>query len=196
MLLFLPGRGFVFIQQQDCSMEVNISLEDLFGDSIREMRERDKAFLPEPEWFSRIETDLDTFMQTYMTKYPFTSFEAIPRDESGLTFPAFEDLQFYLPQPLRHQPTTIVEVDGLAFLSVLGDGAFCIDPRRWHRIKTYIAKGTVEYPQVSVRNSGVSDGRHRTLLLMQLYNRRTIPVVVPESHYGTFMTEAKNMGAI
>ena len=117
-------------------------------------------------------------------------------DESGLTFPAFEDLQFYLPQSLRHQPTKIVEVDGLAFLSVLGDGAFCIDPRRWHRIKTYIAKGTVEYPQVSVRDSGVSDGRHRTLLLMQLYNRRTIPVVVPESHYGTFMTEAKNMGAI
>lgn len=104
--------------------------------------------------------------------------------------------QFYLPQSLRHQPTRIVEVDGLAFLSVLGDGAFCIDPRRWHRIKTYIAKGTVEYPQVSVRDSGVSDGRHRTLLLMQLYNRRTIPVVVPESHYGTFMTEAKNMGAI
>ncbi|HCM1919186.1 TPA: hypothetical protein N3A33_005274 [Salmonella enterica subsp. salamae serovar 28:r:e,n,z15] len=124
-----------------------------------------------------------------MTKYPFTSFEAIPRDESGLTYPAFEDLQFYLPQPLRHQPTRIVEVDGLAFLSVLGDGAFCIDPRRWHRIKTYIAKGTVEYPQVSVRDSGLSDGR-------QLYNRRTIPVVVPESHYGTFMTEAKNMGAI
>lgn len=31
---------------------------------------------------------------------------------------------------------------------------------------------------------------------MQLYNRRTIPVVVPESHYATFMTEAKNMGAI
>lgn len=40
MLLFLPGRGFVFIQLQECSMEVNISLEDLFGDSIREMRER------------------------------------------------------------------------------------------------------------------------------------------------------------
>ncbi|ECU0421564.1 hypothetical protein DHU54_24710, partial [Salmonella enterica] len=71
-------------------------------------------------------------------------------------------------------PTKIVEVDGLAFLSILGDGAFCIDPRRWHRIKTYIAKGTVEYPQVSVRDSGVSDGRHHTLLLMQLYNRRTI----------------------
>ena len=178
-------------------MKCKISLEELFGDKIREMRERDKAYLPKPEWFSRIETDLDTFMQTYMTKYPFTSFEAIPRDESDLTFPAFEDLQqFYLPQSLRHQPVRIVEVDGLAFLSVLGEGAFCIDPRRWHRIKTYIAKGTVEYPQVSVRDSGVSDGRHRTLLLMQLYNRRTIPVVVPESHYETFMAEAKNMGAI
>lgn len=106
MLLFLPGRGFIFIQQQECSMKVNISQEDLFGDSIREMRERDKEFLPKPEWFSRIETDPDTFMQTYMTKYPFTSFEAIPGDESGLTFPAFEDLQFYLPQPLRYQRST------------------------------------------------------------------------------------------
>lgn len=198
MLLFLPGRGFVFIQQQECSMEVNISLEDLFGDSIREMRERDKAFLPEPEWFSRIETDLDTFMQTYMTKYPFTSFEAIPRDESGLTFPAFEDLQFYLPEPFKYknEPVKIIEVDGLVFLGNLGEGVFCIDPRRWHRIKTWISKGTVEYPQATVRGFGVSDGRHRTLLLMQLYNRRTIPVVVPESHYGTFMAEAKNMGAI
>ncbi|TMX14314.1 hypothetical protein FGF01_01080 [Aeromonas salmonicida subsp. achromogenes] len=46
-----------------------LSLEDIFGDSIREMRERDKEFLPKTEWFSRIETDLDTFMQTYMTKY-------------------------------------------------------------------------------------------------------------------------------
>ncbi|AWO77444.1 hypothetical protein [Serratia marcescens] len=68
------------------------SLEDIFGDSIREMRERDKEFLPKTEWFSRIETDLDTFMHTYMTKYPFMSFEAIPEDESGLTFPAFENL--------------------------------------------------------------------------------------------------------
>lgn len=177
-------------------MKVNVSLEDLFGEKIREMRERDKEFLPKPEWFSRIETDQDTFMQTYMTKYPFTSFEAIPRDESGLMFPAFENLQFYLPQSLSHQPTRIVEVDGLAFLSVLGDGAFCIDPRRWHRIKTYIAKGTVEYPEASVNQFGISDGRHRTLLLMQLYNRRTIPVVVPENHYKTFMTELKNNGAI
>lgn len=172
--------------------DMMLSLEDILGDSIRGMRKQDKEFLPKTEWFSRIETDLDTFMQTYMTKYPFMSFEAIPRDESGLTFPAFEDLQFYLPLPLRHQPVKIVEVDGLAFLSVLGDGAFCIDPRRWHKIKTYIAKGTVEYPQVSVMHSGVSDGRHRTLLLMQLYNRKTIPVVVPESHYETFMGLPQN----
>lgn len=31
MLRFLPGRGFVFIQQPECSMKVNISLEDLAG---------------------------------------------------------------------------------------------------------------------------------------------------------------------
>lgn len=173
-----------------------ISLEDLFGDSIRKMRERDKKFLPKPEWFSKIETDLDTFMQTYMTKYPFTSFEAIPSDESGLAFPPFEELQFYLPQSLSYQPTKIVEVDGLAFLSVLGDGAFCIDPRRWHMIKTYIAKGTVEYPQVSVSDYSVSDGRHRTLLLMQLYNRTTIPIAIPEDHYDEFMSHTKSKGAV
>ncbi|HCB2860433.1 TPA: hypothetical protein N3447_005104 [Klebsiella aerogenes] len=131
-----------------------------------------------------------------MTKYPFTSFEEIPRDESGLTYPAFEDLQFYLPLPFRREPAKIVEVDGLVFLENLGDEAFRIDPRRWHRIKTYIAKGRVEYPQATVRGFGVSDGRHRTLLLMQLYNRRTIPVVVPERHYEQFMSDAKSRGAI
>ncbi|MED7793120.1 hypothetical protein TB147_17600 [Klebsiella aerogenes] len=177
-------------------MKVNISLEDMFGDSVREMRERDKEFLPKTEWFSRIETDLDSFMQTYMTKYPFTSFEAIPRDTSGLTYPAFEDLQFYLPKPLCYEPTRIVEVDGLAFVGVLGDEAFRIDPRRWHRIKTYIAKGTVEYPEVSINHFGVSNGRHRALLLMQLYNRRIIPAVLKESHYEAFMAQSKGSNAI
>lgn len=170
-----------------------VNLEDIFGDRIKAMREREKEFLPDVEWFSKIEQDrLDTFM----TKYPFPSFDAIPLDSSGFTFPSFEDLQFYLPQQLRSQPSKIVEVDGLAFLNVLGDGAFCIDPRRWHKIKTYIAKGTVEYPQASVRQFGVSDGRHRTLLLMQLYNRRTIPVVIPENHYDKFMADAKSLGAV
>lgn len=170
-----------------------VNLEDIFGDRIKAMQEREKEFLPDIEWFSKIDRDrLDTFM----TKYPFPSFDAIPQDNSGLTFPLFEDLQFYLPKHPHSQLWKIVEVDGLAFLNVLGDGAFCIDPRRWHKIKTYIAKGTVEYPQASVRKFGVSDGRHRTLLLMQLYNRRTIPVVIPENHYETFMAEAKKMGAI
>lgn len=170
-----------------------VNIEDIFGDRIKAIREREKEFLPEVEWFSGIEPDrLDTFM----TKYPFPSFDAIPRDNSGLTFPSFEDLQFYLPLPFRYEPAKIVEVDGLAFLNVLGDGAFCIDPRRWHKIKTYIAKGTVKYPQASVWEFGVSDGRHRTLLLMQLYNRRTIPVVIPESHNDQFMADARSHSAV
>ncbi|MFN1149988.1 hypothetical protein [Serratia liquefaciens] len=170
-----------------------VNIEDIFGDNIRARREREKEFLPDVEWFSKIEPDrLDTFM----TKYPFPSFDAIPQDNSGLTFPLFEDLQFYLPPNLRYEPTKMIEIDGLAFLENLGDGAFCIDPRRWHKIKTYIAKGTVEYPQASVRKFGVSDGRHRTLLLMQLYNRRTIPVVIPENHYDKFMADAKRLGAV
>jgi len=170
-----------------------VNIEGIFGDIIKARREREKAFLPDAEWFSKIEPDkLDTFM----TKYPFPSFDAIPQDSSGFTFPSFEDLQFYLPQQLRSQSSKIVEVDGLAFLENLGDGAFCIDPRRWHKIKTYIAKGIVEYPQASVRQFGVSDGRHRTLLLMQLYNRRTIPVVIPENHYDKFIADAKRLGAV
>ncbi|WP_279051947.1 hypothetical protein [Cedecea davisae] len=170
-----------------------VNLEDIFGDRIKAMREREKEFLPDVEWFSKIEQDR---LGTFMTKYPFPSFDAILQDSSGFTFSSFEDLQFYLPQQLRSQPSKIVEVDGLAFLNVLEDGAFCIDPRRWYKIKTYIAKGIVEYPQASVRQFGVSDGRHRTLLLMQLYNRRTIPVVIPENHYNKFMADAKSLGAL
>lgn len=119
-----------------------------------------------------------------------------PENSSGFIFPSFEDLQFYPPQQLPSQPSKIVEVAGLAFLNVLGGGAFCIDPRHWDKIKTYIAKGIVEYPQASVRQFGVSDGRHRTLLLMQLYNRRTIPVVIPENHYDKFIAHAKRLGAV
>lgn len=78
-------------------MKVNISLEDLFGDKIREMRERDKVFLPKPEWFSGIETDLDTFMQTYMTKYPFTSFEEIPGMSRTSRFRLLRTCSFIFP---------------------------------------------------------------------------------------------------
>lgn len=59
-----------------------VNLEDIFGDRIKAMREREKEFLPDAEWFSKIEQDrLDTFM----TKYPFPSFDAIPQDSSGFT---------------------------------------------------------------------------------------------------------------
>lgn len=170
-----------------------LNLDDLFGDRLHAIRERDKAFLPDVEWFSNMPPDR---LGTYMTKYPFTSFEAIPKDDSGLTFPSFEDLAFYPPPLLRTKPTRIVNVDGMAFLKVLGEGAFCIDPRRWHKIKTYIAKGTVEYPEASVNRFGVSDGRHRTLLLMKLYNRTIIPVAIPEHHYDEFMSHVKSKVAV
>lgn len=174
-------------------MELNLSLEDMFGEQIKEMRERDKAFLPDVSWFSKMDPDR---LNTYMTKYPFESFEAIPRDSSGLNFPSFEDIEFTLPPMLRSRPAKIVYVDGMVFLKKLGTGAFCIDPRRWHKIKTYIAKGTVEYPEASKREFGVSDGRHRTLLLMQLYGRKTIPVAVAESWYDEFIAEAGRCGAV
>lgn len=58
-----------------------VNIEDIFGDSIRARREREKEFLPDIEWFSKIEPDrLDTFM----AKYPFTSFDAIPQDSRFL----------------------------------------------------------------------------------------------------------------
>ncbi|BAX15467.1 MULTISPECIES: hypothetical protein [Enterobacteriaceae] len=168
-------------------------LDDIFGDSIKEIRERDKKFLPEVSWFSNMDIEK---LNDYMTKYPFDSFESIPKDDSGLTFPVFENIIFTLPVRYRHCPTRIVYVDGLAFLKKLGDGAFCIDPRRWHKIKKYISKGYVEYPEASNSEFGVSDGRHRTLLLMQLYNRKTVPVVVAEREYEKFILDAKANGAI
>jgi hypothetical protein len=175
-------------------MKVNISMEEIFGDKIKERREREAEHRPNIAWFSNLDPDK---LLTCMPKYDFGSFESIPPDHSGLTFPAFEDIHFTVPQVgFQRSPAKVVYVDGLKFLSSLGSGAFCIDPRRWHKIKTYIAKGEVEYPQACSEEFGVSDGRHRTLLLMQLYNRRTVPVVISEAHYDTFMTAAKNCGAV
>ncbi|EHB3782757.1 hypothetical protein JXE69_000332 [Salmonella enterica subsp. houtenae serovar 17:z29:-] len=131
-----------------------------------------------------------------MTKYPFDSFDSIPEDKSGLVFPAFNDITFTLPLCYRHCAVRIVYVDGLSFLKKLGGGAFCIDPRRWHKIKTYISKGKVEYPQASCGEFGVSDGRHRILLLMQLYNRKGIPVVIEEIRSEKFIADAEEHGAI
>ncbi|MCZ4672637.1 hypothetical protein O1614_19175 [Proteus mirabilis] len=90
----------------------------------------------------------------------------------------------------------LIEVDGLLFLKNLGKGAFCIDPRRWHRIKTYIAQGNVTYPEGLNDEFGVFDGRHRTLLLMQLYKRRFVPVVVDEKQSKEFIAAAKQLKAL
>lgn len=174
-------------------MKTNISLEEMFGDRLREMRERDKEFLPETSWFSSMDVNK---LDTYMTKYPFDSFESIPEDHSGLVYPAFEDITFTLPPLYKSCSTKIVYVDGLSFLKNLGNEAFCIDPRRWHRIKTYVSKGQVEYPQALSKDFGVSDGRHRTLLLMQIYKRRTIPVAIEESRFEKFLSDAKKLDAI
>ncbi|PWW11066.1 hypothetical protein [Pantoea sp. AG702] len=184
--------------------EVNMSLEEMCGEKIREIRERDKEFLPDVNWFSRMDTEK---MHTYMAKYQFSAFEDIPSDNSGLCFPAFGELQFELPpvfQPelnarlpvSRQRKPVIVQVDGLLFLKHLGAGAFCIDPRRWHTIKTYISKGTVIYPKGLTREFGVSDGRHRTLLLMQLYKIRYVPVVLDEKCAEKFLGGAKKLNAL
>ncbi|EOF5434747.1 hypothetical protein ACK1MO_004494 [Salmonella enterica] len=174
-------------------MKTYVSIEDIFGDKYRERQERDKKFLPEVSWFAKMDTDR---LNSYMTKYPFDSFDSIPEDQSGLVFPAFNDITFTLPLRYRHCSVRIVYVDGLSFLKKLGGGAFCIDPRRWHKIKTYISKGKVEYPQASEGEFCVSDGRHRTLLLMQLYNRKDTPVVIEEIRAEKFIADAKKYGAI
>lgn len=175
-------------------MKVNIPMDEIFGEQIKEMREREAAFSPDIAWFSKLDPDK---LLEFMTKHSFDSFESIPPDLSGLTFPAFEDINFTVPLVgFQRSPAKVVYVDGLKFVSNLGSDAFCIDPRRWHKIKTYIAKGQVVYPEACSEGFGVSDGRHRTLLLMQLYNRRTVPVVISDANYDTFMTAAKNCGAV
>ncbi|QXB07858.1 hypothetical protein I6L80_20985 (plasmid) [Providencia rettgeri] len=142
-----------------------------------------------------------------MTKFQFNSFEEIPQDMSNLSFPPFEEINFELPSLLKpehiaklpqqyQKKPIIIEVDGLLFLKNRGKDAFCIDPRRWHRIKTYISKGCVTYPEGLNDNFGVFDGTHRTLLLMQLYKRRFVPVVVDENKSKEFIVAAKRLKAL
>lgn len=118
-------------------------------------------------------------VHSYMEKYPFSSFEDIPKDSTGLEYPAFEDIKFYPSKLMEEQGYRVAYVDGFAFLRNRGQSAFCIDPRRWHKIKTYLSMGHIEYPECLDSELGVLDGRHRTLLLMQIYNRKIIPIVIP-----------------
>lgn len=184
--------------------KINISLNDCFGEKIKMIREREKNFSPDINWFSKMDIER---LDTYMTKFQFNSFEEIPQDMSNFSYPPFEEINFELPSllkpehiaklPLQHQKKPIIiEVDGLLFLKNLGKGAFCIDPRRWHRIKTYIAQGNVTYPEGLNDEFGVFDGRHRTLLLMQLYKRRFVPAVVDEKQSKEFIAAAKRLKAL
>lgn len=43
---------------------------------------------------------------------------------------------------------------------------------------------------------GVMDGRHCTLLIMQIYNRKTIPIAVPKGHYELVIEKAKLLNAL
>lgn len=184
--------------------KINIRLDDIFGEKIKEIRDREKNYIPDVNWFAKMDMER---MNTYMTKYQFNSFEDIPPDRSGLSFPPFEEINFELPSLVKpeliaklpskyRKKPLIIEVDGLLFLKNLGRGTFCIDPRRWHRIKTYISNGNVIYPEGLFNDFGVSDGRHRTLLLMQLYKRRFIPVVIDERYSQQFITTAKRLKAL
>jgi len=131
-----------------------------------------------------------------MDKYPFSSFEDIPKDRSGLNYPSFEDIEFYPSKLIQEEGYKVIYVDGLAFLRILGDSAFCIDPRRWNKIKQYLAKGHIEYPECYESEFGVMDGRHRTLLMMQIYNRKTVPIAVLETSYNFLLEKANSLNAL
>ncbi len=149
--------------------------------TLKDILEGTLKYTPDPNYDLSVFSSMDEkAVNSYMNKYPFSSFEDIPKDNSGLEYPAFEDIKFYPSKLVEYQGYDVVYVDGFAFLRALGQSAFCIDPRRWHKIKHYISKGCVEYPESVESELSVADGRHRTLLLMQIYNRKTIPIVVPK----------------
>lgn len=80
-----------------------------------------------------------------------------------------------LPERMRQKPV-VTMINGLTLLRSLGVQAFNIDPRRWHKIKTYLSQGTIEYPQMSEDGKVIIDGRHRILLIMQIYKVTDVPV--------------------
>ena len=161
---------------------MKISLEEMFLEAFKDIRAQEEANRPDPRWFACLPPDK---INAYMSKYPFESFYEIPKDCSGLQYPSFEKIDFYLPawvaaqkhlpEKRRKQPV-ITTIDGFSLLRKLGVQAFNIDARRWHKIKNYISKGKVELPQMSDDGDGIVDGRHRTLLIMQIYNITEVPV--------------------
>lgn len=162
---------------------MSISVEDLFPESFQRIKE-EEANRPDPNWFAHLPPEK---INAYMSKYPFKSFDDIPLDNSGLQYPSLQELEFYfppaalaanchqLPERMRQKPV-VTMINGLTLLRSLGVQAFNIDPRRWHKIKTYLSKGTIEYPQMSEDGKVIIDGRHRILLIMQIYKVTDVPV--------------------
>ena len=111
----------------------------------------------------------------------FRSFDEIPADKTGLTYPDYAHLSFCRPVHMSEH-SIVVHVDGLSLLASLGDDAFLLNPHDWHSAKIAIASGQVEYPEVSGEFTLVN-GRHRLLALMMIYGRPTIPVVVDREDY-------------
>jgi hypothetical protein len=163
---------------------LNRRIEDLFPESFKRIKAEEEANRPDPSWFAHLPSEK---INEYMSKYPFKSFDEIPKDNSGLQYPSLQDLEFYLPsvaqvadhhqlpERMRKEPV-VTTINGFILLRSLGVQAFNIDPRRWHKIKTYLSKGKIEYPQMSDDGQRIIDGRHRTLLIMQIYNVRNVPV--------------------
>lgn len=161
---------------------MKISIEEMFPEAFKEIRAREEANRPDTGWFACLPPDK---IDAYMSKYPFKSFDEIPKDCSGLQYPSFERIEFYLPSWVaaqqympenRRKDPVITTINGFNLLRNLGVQAFNIDARRWHKIKNYISKGKVELPRMSDDCDGILDGRHRTLLIMQIYNITEVPV--------------------
>ena len=114
----------------------------------------------------------------YYEKTGFSSLADIPEDMSGFVYPKFEELSFYLPEKFE-EPPKFVTVEAQALVETLGVSCYEIHPVRWHRIKTYVRKGEIAYPKM-YEGGQISDGRHRTLMLMKLYGIKTIQVIETE----------------
>ena len=63
----------------------------MFPEAFKEIRAREEANRPDPRWFACLPPDK---IDAYMSKYPFKSFDEIPKDCSGLQYPSFERIEF------------------------------------------------------------------------------------------------------
>lgn len=109
-------------------------------------------------------------------KQRFESLADIPDDLTGFVYPSFSDLIFYLPEG-EVGSSQMITVDALDFVETIGTSTYEIHPVRWHRIKTYVRDGRIEYPRI-IDDGQIMDGRHRTLMLMKLYGIQKIEAVL------------------